>query len=146
MRTGTAFALKEKQIQRTICDLLHVEGWRIFQFERQWSDKKRKAVGETGMPDILAIRYALNGRKPESHDQRVNCRLLASGQEIVWIEVKRLDGRGATTKPSVAQLDWHRDERARGALTVIAGVDFPATIEGFQEWYRSSGLERKVAA
>ena len=42
------------------------------------------------------------------------------------------------------QVAWHQRERARGALTLLAGVDFPATIEGFAEWYRASGLMRRA--
>jgi len=37
-------------------------------------------------------------------------------------------------------------ERKRGALTLIAGQDFPATIEGFKAWYIGSGLNRRTIA
>jgi hypothetical protein len=29
-------------------------------------------------------------------------------------------------------------------MTVIAGVDFPASVKGFMSWYRASGLARTV--
>jgi hypothetical protein len=61
--------------------------------------------------------------------------------EVLWVEWKRTR-RGKATKATAKQNDWHRDERSRGALTLIAGEDFPATIEGFQAWYRDSGLQR----
>lgn len=132
--------LKEKQIQKTITDLLRVEGWRVFEFEQQWSDKKRKTVGEGGMPDVLAIRY----RAGERLDAVSILRSISVPlDQVLWVELKRVDRRGKTTKASQKQMDWHRDERARGALTLIAGVDFPATIEGFIEWYKSSGLARR---
>jgi hypothetical protein len=132
--------LREKEIQRTITDLLWAEGWRVFEFEQQWSEKKRKTVGEAGMPDVMAIRYRAGERlDPIS--------ILASRivplDQIIWIELKRLNRRGTATKPSQKQTDWHRAERARGALTLIAGIDFPATIEGFREWYAASGLMRR---
>ena len=88
--------------------------------EQNWSERKRKRVGEAGMPDCLAIRYS---------DVPIT---------VMWIEFKRPGG-----KPSQAQLVWHRDERARGALTLIAGVDFEPTIEGFMAYYAQSGLKRR---
>lgn len=140
-------ALKEADIERTITDFLIAEGWRVFHMEQQWSEKKRKTVGERNMPDVLAIRYWAGkvGRIPQLHDQRVNALLLASGNEVLWLELKRLIGK-KVTKPAQGQLDWHREERFRGALTLIAGVDFRASIEGFMDWYKNSGLARRRAA
>ena len=62
--------------------------------------------------------------------------------EILWIEWKRRTETGADTKAAEHQKAWHRDERAKGALTLIAGEDFPATVEGFIAWYEQSGLKR----
>jgi hypothetical protein len=59
---------------------------------------------------------------------------------IMWIEWKRTV-RGKATSATPHQKDWHRNERARGAFTLIAGEDFPATIEGFRDWYASSGIQ-----
>lgn len=53
-------------------------------------------------------------------------------------------GRAAAGKASQKQLDWIAAEQARGALVLLAGVTFPATIEGFQKWYLASGLARRV--
>jgi len=135
---GRALEIREKDIQRTICDLLRAEGWRVFEFEQQWSEKKRKTVGERGMPDVLAIRY----RAAVSH---VPTGPLSSREMytdiVLWVELKRIS-RGRATKAELHQLAWHEAERARGALTLIAGVDFPATIEGFRAWYAQSGLAR----
>ena len=39
-------------------------------------------------------------------------------------------------------MNWHTKERARGALTLIAGEDFPASVAGFIGWYQQSGLQR----
>lgn len=47
-------------------------------------------------------------------------------------------------KASKHQAEWIAAERARGALVLLAGVTFPATIEGFQKWYLASGLARRV--
>jgi hypothetical protein len=126
-----ALVLKEADIQRTVCDHLRAEGWRVFEFEQHWDERAKKLRGEAGMPDILAVRY--------QGDMRFVSRGIA---QVLWVELKRVTRRGNTTKAATAQLDWHRDERARGALTWIAGVDFPATIEGWLEHYKASGLAR----
>lgn len=130
--------LSESDMERTCSDWLALDGWRSLKTD-PCSDRARgKGFGEKGMADRLYLRYWASKRTPQPHDQRVNAGHLASGNEIAWIEWKAKRG-----KPSQKQLDWHRDERARGALTLIAGVDFPRSIEGFQEWYRTSGLMRR---
>jgi len=48
--------------------------------------------------------------------------------------------KSAKGKPKKHQIVWHERERARGAWTVIAGLDFPASIKEFRSWYRASGL------
>ena len=102
------------------------------------SDKSRgKGFGEKGMADRLYIRYGISQTgflTVGIHNYR------RSLTETMWIEWKRTV-RGKATKPTRQQIDWHRYERALGALTLIAGEDFPATLEGFQVWYRASGLE-----
>jgi hypothetical protein len=61
---------------------------------------------------------------------------------VLWIEWKRVFS-GRATKATAHQRAWHEAERALGALTLIAGEHFPATIEGFREWYSRSGLQRR---
>ena len=126
----TALVLKESDIARTCSDLLQADGWRML-ITDPVSDKSRgKGFGELGMADRLYIRY--EAWRPS----------VLSLQEVMWIEWKRTV-RGKPTKATAHQQAWHQAERARGALTLIAGEDFPATIEGFWEWYRSSGLQRR---
>ncbi len=113
--------LSEADIERTSSDYLcKVEGWRKLKTDpvsrREWG----KGFGEKGMADALYLRY---GKPPE----------------VLWIEWKSLHGE---VKPH--QRDWHTAERARGALTLMAGVDFPASIDGFLNWYRQSGLMRRT--
>jgi hypothetical protein len=69
----------------------------------------------------------------------VSARGFTAISAVLWIEFKALKGQ-----PSKAQLDWHAKERARGALTWIAGVDFPASVEGFRAHYLASGLARSA--
>ncbi len=149
--------LTEAQIQKTCTDLLVADGWRALRMELNFSEKKQKSVGELGMADYLYIRY-----RPKPYDihedgpDPYNARAIGWWRpvkpcqaEVMFIEWKRtlpssLGPRA--TKPQLNQVNWHAKERARGALTLIAGQDFEATIRGFEEWYAGSGLARKVRA
>ncbi len=122
--TSPGFRLRESDIQRTCEDLLRWDFWRILRIEKNFSEKKQKATGELGAPDALCIRYGF-----ECPD---------ACAEVLWIEWKAADGR-----LSQDQADWHAAERTYGALTLIAGKEFPATIEGFKAFYAASGLQRR---
>lgn len=90
-----------------------------------------KGFGEVGMADSMFIRYLhRDGLKFEREDV-----------ELIWCEFKALKG-----KPSPEQIAWIAQERVRGALVWLAGLDFPATIEGFRAHYIASGLARRVTA
>lgn len=75
------------------------------------------------MADHLYIRY---GERPGAD--------LGQAQ-VLWVEYKR---PGGVVKRH--QLLWHGAERARGAMTACAILDFVPTYDGFVEWYRKSGL------
>ena len=130
-------ALKESDIARTCSDLLIADGWRMLITDPVSDRGRGKGFGELGMADRLYLRY------------RAWPKLVQGGSpspdvaQVLWIEFKRIDGRGRTTKASAHQLRWIEAERARGALVLLAGVDFPASIEGFLHYYRNSGLARK---
>jgi hypothetical protein len=111
----------EAVIEGECCQLLREDNWRILKTNPVSSRARAKGFGELGMPDVLALRY----RK-----ESVLC-------EVLWIEWKAPGGRVRKH-----QTEWHIRERARGAVTVIAGMDFPASIEGFRAWYLASGLVR----
>jgi hypothetical protein len=113
--------VRETVIEAECCTLLAQDGWRILKTDPVADRGRGKAFGETGMADVLALRY-----RPQS----VLC-------EALWIEWKSSGGR-----VKKHQLAWHTMERARGAMTVIAGIDFAASVEGFREWYRDAGLVR----
>lgn len=121
--------LRERDIERTCSDLLALDGWRALKCDpvsrREWG----KGFGEKGMADVLYIRYSAGGT-PQS---KPRC------AEVLWIEWKTPQG-----KTSLHQIAWHRAERARGALTWIAGIDFPAGIDAFLKFYRTSGLMRRA--
>jgi hypothetical protein len=135
-------ALLESQIAQTCTELLAADGWRCLITDPVSDRTRGKGFGELGMADRLYIRYCPMPSEWHSDKQpywrpKAQCEAL-----VLWIEWKRVDGRGRTTKATDHQNAWHAAERARGALTLIAGVDFPATIEGFRDWYTRSGLAR----
>lgn len=131
----------EKEIQATCTSFLELDGWRSLRTDPVSDRSRGKGFGELGMADHLYIRYdPCYADEPE---------LEACGS-VMWIEWKRERGgkgkRALFTKAEKAKIHqkaWHAAERARGALTLIAGEDFPATIEGFTAWYAQSGLQRK---
>ena|ERR1700761_3831873 len=83
--------------------------------------------------NIYPVYYPL---KKEPFPKR--CVTTASHGQILWVEFKR-----AGKKPSPHQYDWHQIERLRGFLTIMAGVDFEPSFDGFREWYIRSGLARR---
>jgi len=138
--------LTEAQIQQTCTAMLELDGWRALRTDpvsrREWG----KGFGELGMADYLYIRYCYSGENCTAGTSspsvwEIKARILHS--QVMWVEWKRIKGRNAT-KAKLHQKAWHQAERARGALTLIAGEDFPATIEGFEAWYKASGLCRNI--
>jgi len=120
----------EKDIERAIVDILTLDDWRCFKMEQQFSEKKTKLIGEKGMPDQLCIRYGFCQYTEEGPATR--------SVELMWIEVKRKGGQAGEH-----QKLWHLLERKRGALVLVAGYDFPASVDGFREFYKKSGLMRR---
>lgn len=124
--------LSEAQIQSACVELMALDGWRHFKMEpisrREWG----KGTGELGMPDSLFIRYGKwQGWMPATEAQSLVM------TQLMFVEWKKRGGKAAQH-----QLDWHAKERARGALVLLAGVDFPASVEGFWKFYEASGLMR----
>lgn len=124
--------IPEANIEAAITSILEYDGWRSFKMEQNFSEKKQRAFGEAGMPDRLYIRHLAAWMQAPRITDRALC-------EVLWIEHK-----AATGKASAAQKLWHAAERKRGALTLIAGEDFEASVDGFLEFYRKSGLMRRV--
>src|SRR5579863_5951908 len=107
--------ITEAGIEKAVCDLLMLDGWRCFKMEQNFSERKEKRIGEKGMPDRLFIRYGAG-----------------VDAEVLWIETK------APGKiPDVHQILWHEAERGRGSVVLV--VD---SIEWFRGWYFWSGLCR----
>ena len=127
--------LLEKHIEAACTQLLAHDGWRSLKTDPVSDRKRGKGFGELGMADRLYIRYGPSPRDIQRGFTVANW--LPEDVELMWIEWKRPGGIVADH-----QLEWHRLERKRGAMTLIAGEDFPATIEGFWDWYRHSGFSR----
>ena len=126
LKGNSVVRLSEAQIERTCTDILELDRWRALKTDPVSRKEWGKGFGEPGMADDQFIRY----------DREMPCRGQA---EVLWVEFKTRHGKVAKR-----QLAWHQAERARGALTAIAGIDFEATIVGFQAWYLASGLNRRL--
>jgi hypothetical protein len=120
----------EAQIQKQIDDFLELDGWRIIRTDLP--HLRGLGVQERGIPDRLYVRYEKQG--PAPFGEFVYDR---SWIQHLWIEMKKRGG-----KLSQAQKDWITRERARGALVIVAGEDFEASLDGFYTWYTQSGLRR----
>jgi hypothetical protein len=131
---------KEADIQKACTDILLLDGWRVIHTDLK--QLRGMGVQEPGIADDLFIRYIQNGDPRLGVDPRGG-QIYQPLCELAWIEWKRIDPRGLRTKASSLQKDWHTLERKRGALVLVAGEDFPATIEGFRDYYKASGLMRK---
>lgn len=126
--------VSEAAIQEACCDILALDDWR--RINTDLKHLRGMGVQEPGMADDLFVRYwaGLGVRGPGVAD---HSDLLAEAQ-VMWIEWKRKGGKAGDH-----QTAWHILERKRGALVLVAGEDFAASIEGFKAWYRGSGLMRK---
>ena len=120
----------EREIERDCTAWLELDGWRPLRTDPVSDRRRGKGFGELGMADHLYIRYSPSGVAP-SWNGRPRC-------DVLWIEYKR-----PGTVPTPHQEAWHARERARGALTLMAGVDFEPTLEGLKKWYQASGLMRR---
>ena len=122
----------EAELQQQCDDVLGYDGWRIIVTD----PPRLRGLGviEKGIPDRLYIRYVGLGLAPSP---QVCTKAMRSISEVLWIEWKKPGGT-----PSTHQVLWKMAEQARGALVWTAGIDFPATLDGFILFYRTSGLAR----
>lgn len=127
--------VSEAFIESEVTKLLEEDGWRALRTDPVSDRGRGKGFGEIGMADHLYIRYQFAPSTWECLVPPAAWPLAPS--EVLWIEFKR-----SGEKPKKHQTAWHTRERARGALTLIAGEDFPATVAGFRAWYDASGLRR----
>jgi len=125
----------EADLQAYGTQLLELDGWRAIRTDPVSDRFRGKGFGEKGMADCLYIRYQTQWRQISGMNVAFN---VVARAEVLWIEWKCAGGKA---KPH--QLAWIEDERARGALVLLAGESFQATPEAFFEYYRSSGLMQR---
>lgn len=131
--------VSEALIEAECTKLLEQDGWRALRTDPVSDRGRGTGFGELGMADHLYFRYRLQDNLGFDYAAvgRLAGPIFDSICQVLWIEFKSAGG-----KPKKHQIEWHQKERARGALTWIAGVDFPASVAGFVEHYRISGLNR----
>lgn len=131
-RNDRIIAKSEAALEQTCTNILIQDGWRYLKTDPVSRRAHGKGFGELGMADGLYIRYR------SSPPSCLGCTVPAEfcRSEVMWIEWKREKGGVVADH----QRDWHTAEREKGALVLVAGEDFPATIEGFCDWYQRSGL------
>lgn len=122
----------EFSIQEECVKFMQEDGWRALRTDPVSDRGKGKGFGEVGMADYLFLRplWVRGNRDGNS---------TLCDSECLWVEFKARKG-----KLSMLQNIWHRNERARGFLTWIASVDFPASVDGFRTHYEASGLMRRA--
>ena len=123
----------EAELERICTNILIQDGWRALKTNPVSRRAHGKGFGEVGMADYLYMRYG--GSFPILF---AGCQLVLSRAQVMWIEWKREKGGVVADH----QHDWHTAEREKGALVLVAGEDFPATMEGWIDWYQRSGLMR----
>lgn len=122
----------ESSLESGVATLMQLDGWRYFHTEYALTQGGRPVL-EPNMPDALFVRYLSKVHGTCMCAMQFGC----CCAHTIWVEFKRVG-----KKPTGEQKLWHAAERKRGAIVLVAGDTFPATIEGFKLWYASSGLAR----
>lgn len=125
--------VSERQIQEASNQLMELDGWRVIHTDPRYL--RGLGVQEKGIADECYVRYLF----PPKRKEVARSDKIKAQAEVLWVEFKRRTG-----KAMAHQRAWHDAERARGALTWIAGIDFTASVEGFKAHYLASGLARRV--
>ena len=132
-RTTIADITREADIERTITEWLALDGWIGLKTSPVSNRARGAGFGEVGMADYQYRRFQdLPGTLPGTIPWLAQC-------ELFWIEFKRPKGVHGRH-----QIAWQDREDARGALVLALGRDVAPTIEAVQEWYRGSGLMRRI--
>jgi hypothetical protein len=117
----------EAAIEAECTKILEEDGWRALRTDPVSDRGRGKGFGEVGMADAQFSRPATS----------------EVARKAGWCQLLYVEFKTGRNRARAHQIKWHRDERARGFLTWIANEDFPATVDGFREYYASSGLMRR---
>lgn len=134
----------EAEIEKACTNILIQDGWDALKTNPVSRRSRGAGFGEPGMADHLYIRYLHGDRIELQCSDAITRKIILKrpAAEVMWIEFKRRTESGADTKAAAHQKEWHERKRRKGALVLMAGEDFPATVEGFCNWYENSGLKR----
>jgi len=105
------------------------DGWSVLRTDPVSDRGRAKGFGTPGMADVMFSRPAA------SEEQR----------KLGWCQVLHVEFKTGRNQATKTQQAWHRDQRAMGFLTWIANTDFPATLQGFRNYYEQSQLMRRSA-
>lgn len=128
-----ALKISEAHIEEACTQMLQLDGWWTLKLEQNYSEKKRKVVGEAGMADRIYARF----ENVTQANYKAKQFFAQAKAEVMFIEWKSLTG-----KPGDEQVRWRLKMQKLGALALLAGYDFDRTIEDFRRWYKTSGLMR----
>lgn len=129
-------ANSEAMIQKGGRDLMELDGWMLLKTDPEWM--RGLGVSEPGIADDQFIRYDIHEEFWPFEGPKIPLHYKVLAQ-VLWIEWKKKGG-----KAGAHQATWHQHMRWLGAVTLIAGENFEASIDGFTKWYMESGLARKV--
>lgn len=143
LRIRVAGVKPEAALERAVCDYLALDGWRSLKTDPVSDRSRGKGFGELGMADHKFWRYQCDQCAEEDCEKCLPAKKDLPGPWRAWVQMMWIEFKTPTGRVEPHQRDWHQLERARGAFTLIAGVDFPASTEGFCSWYAQSGLARR---
>lgn len=125
----------EADIERDCTNILIQDGWDALKTNPVSRRSRGAGFGTLGMTDHEFRRPAFTARYTMAHEgPTIAIHALC---ELLFVEWKSEDGENARH-----QIEWQDNMRRKGFLVIAAKRDFPATVEGFCNWYENSGLKR----
>lgn len=133
----------EAALERAVTEYLALDGWRSLKTDPVSDRSRAKGFGEVGMADMMFLRFQCDRCANEDCERCLPAKRDLPGPWRAWTQVLMIEFKSPRGRLAAHQRAWHEAERARGAMTLIAGIDFRATLEGFAFWYGQSGLARR---
>ena len=125
---GQGDDVPEALIQEECVRFMSEDGWRHLRTDPVSNRSQGRGFGEPGMSDSQFSRPALS----------------ETARAEGWCQLLYVEFKCGRNKAQKHQIEWATKERARGFLVWIANETFPATVEGFKEFYaEKSGLMRR---
>jgi hypothetical protein len=118
----------EAELEATCTNILIQDGWEPLKTNPV--SRRSRAAG-FGVPGMCDYEY-----KRPIYIHSLGASVVGACQ-VLLVEWKSEAGENAGH-----QIDWQESMKRKGFLVVAAKRDFPATVDGFCEWYQRSGLKR----